>query len=390
MSIIKRHKTKNGKRRVFYQAQVYVRGMRLSYKSFNTKAEAVIWHEAQKRKLTRDPSALYETDKSEMTFSDCFKKYLKESFPLLRRSTRESYEARLIYFTKSPLLHVRMEEFKGKVVYNWIEWLKKQRTVKNKRRKSFIHELAILKAILNWHRNFIDEGFNVPITKKHKQLCYYKPLPPTRPDYYAKPEELRAFIKWLQEHRRHSVYWRLALFMILTGARVSEACGMCWDAVDFERGIARVIRRTGWGHKTKHPYLEETTKTISSVRVLLLSNELLKVLKVMKMESGNKKSGLLFPNARGGLLKYNAIQSAFNQSFMALGLPWRSTHILRHSYATGALMATRDLSSVQASLGHTSSRMTEKYAKVIALLNRETAEKTAKFFDIFNTDKISK
>ena len=72
---------------------------------------------------------------------------------------------------------------------------------------------------------------------------------------------------------------------------------------------------------------------------------------------------------------------------MALGLPWRSTHILRHSYATGALMATRDLSSVQASLGHASSRMTERYAKVIAMLDRGTAEKTAKFFDIFNTKK---
>ena len=74
---------------------------------------------------------------------------------------------------------------------------------------------------------------------------------------------------------------------------------------------------------------------------------------------------------------------------MALGLPWRSTHILRHSYATAALMATREISSVQASLGHTSSRMTERYAKVVALLNRETAQKTAEFFDIFNTKKIS-
>ena len=57
--------------------------------------------------------------------------------------------------------------------------------------------------------------------------------------------------------------------------------------------------------------------------------------------------------------------------------------ILRHSYATMALIATRDLSSVQASLGHTSSRMTEKYAKVVALLNRNTAEKTTRAFNLF-------
>ena len=40
-----------------------------------------------------------------------------------------------------------------------------------------------------------------------------------------------------------------------------------------------------------------------------------------------------------------------------------------------------------ASLGHASSRMTEKYAKVVALLNRETAEKTTKAFNLFGSEK---
>ena len=388
MSIIKRHKNKNGRRKVFYQAQVYVRGMRLTYKSFNTKAEAVIWHEKQKKQLTKDPSALFEMDKSEMFFSDCFKKYLKEAYPLLRKSTQETYETRFRYFTKGPLPNIRMGEFKAQTVYTWIEWLKKHSTAKNKGRKNFLKEMEVLRTILNWHRNFVDEDFNVPLTKKHRQLCHYKSVPPKRPDYFARPEELRAFVKWLKEHRSTPVYWRLAVFMLSTGARVGEACGLCWDAVDFKGGLARVIRRTAWEQRTKRPYLEETTKTSASVRLLLLSDELLTVLKEMKLESENK-SGILFTDSQGKLLKYNAIQSSFNASFMALGLPWRSTHILRHSYATAALMATRDISSVQASLGHTSSRMTERYAKVVALLNRETAQKTAEFFDIFNTKKIS-
>ena len=89
-------------------------------------------------------------------------------------------------------------------------------------------------------------------------------------------------------------------------------------------------------------------------------------------------------------LRYNAIQSSFNAGFTALKLSWRSTHILRHSYATAALMATNNLSAVQVALGHTSSRMTEKYAKAIALLDRDVAEKTSQFFDIFNEEKISK
>ena len=123
--------------------------------------------------------------------------------------------------------------------------------------------------------------------------------------------------------------------------------------------------------------------------MLLLSDELLEVLQGMKEESQDKL-GLIFTDLKGEALKYNAIQSSFNSGFTALKLPWRSTHILRHSYATAALQVTNSLSAVQATLGHTSSRMTEKYAKAIALLDREVAEKTTKFFDIFSRKKILK
>ena len=71
MAIIKRFHKKNGKKKIFYQAQVYVRGFRLAHKSFNNKASAVIWHEMQKKKLTKNPSELFEIEKSEMIFADC-------------------------------------------------------------------------------------------------------------------------------------------------------------------------------------------------------------------------------------------------------------------------------------------------------------------------------
>ena len=109
----------------------------------------------------------------------------------------------------------------------------------------------------------------------------------------------------------------------------------------------------------------------------------------MKEESQSKE-GLLFTDREGEALKYNTIQASFNAGFTALKLPWRSTHILRHSYATMALLATRDLSAVQASLGHTEAKMTQRYAKVIALLDKSVAEKTADTIDIFSRKKISK
>jgi len=60
---------------------------------------------------------------------------------------------------------------------------------------------------------------------------------------------------------------------------------------------------------------------------------------------------------------------------------------MRHSYATMALIATRDLSVVQAGLGHTEQKVTQRYAKVVTLLSKETAEKTTKAFNLFGNSK---
>ncbi len=384
MAIIKRYIKKNGQKKVCYQAQVYVKGVRQKCKTFKTKTAACVWHDKQKEQLLKNPSEAYQ-EKPIMFFSDCLNQYQKEALPLLQKSSQQSYEFHFRYFMKGPLSKIKMEHLNAKAVHAWINWLKTHPTAKNKGRKTFIHELKALSTILNWYRNFVDEDFNVPITKKHRKLCYYKSVPPKRPDYYARPEELRIWIKWLKEHRSNPVYWRLATFMLLTGARVGEACGMLWSAIDFEQRMAKVIRIIRWDHNTRRPHIEDRTKTETSARLLILSDELINILKDIKAEQ-QTEGELVFTDTQGEPLKYRAIQSAFNAGFVALKLPWRSTHILRHSYATMALMATRDMSSVQASLGHTSSRMTEKYAKVIALLNRDTAEKTTKAFNLFGNE----
>ena len=49
-------------------------------------------------------------------------------------------------------------------------------------------------------------------------------------------------------------------------------------------------------------------------------------------------------------------------------------------------MATKDISAVQASLGHTEIRMTQRYAKTIALLSPDIGEKT--FSTIFKNSQL--
>lgn len=165
--------------------------------------------------------------------------------------------------------------------------------------------------------------------------------------------------------------------MVLTGVRVGEACGLHWDAVDLEQGSVRIIRTVSWDHNSRQPQLMQHTKTEESIRVLPIPEEL----RTMLMLVEGDESGPVF-HRNGNLLRYNAVQSAFNAGFRALELPWRSTHILRHTYGTLALKATGNLGSVQASLGHKSRSVTERYAKSVALLEKETAVKTAALLNL--------
>ena len=282
------------------------------------KREAVFWQETERHKLKLNSLDF----NNYMTFEDCVNRFFEDARTRMILSTSQKYESQNTYFCSSPLAKVKMSELKGFKVVEWIGWLKKQPTAKNPRRKSFIKEFKLLKTILYWYKNFLNEDFNVPVTKKHRQMCLFKPIAPSRPDYFIKPEDARNWIEWLKSNNSNPVYWRLASFMLLTGARVSEACGLKWEALDLEKGIARVVRRVRrvrWDHKTKLPFLEDITKTAQSARILVLPKRVQEILFQMKKEATND---LVFTNRQGGLLKYNAIQSAFNAGFMALNFPW--------------------------------------------------------------------
>lgn len=374
MSVTKCIRVKDGKRKTVYRAQIYVRGVRLADRTFDTQGAAYFWHDAEKEKLLVDPTG---TLMGNSTFGECLDRFLAEAKRKQKRSSYQALEARLPYLKAEVLTFVKMRDLDSKVVDRWIGWLLRHPSASGGKRKTFLHELKYLGVVLNWYRSYEDAKFLSPITKRHREMVYFKDVATRRPDYFARPEEIRSWIEWLKE-RRNPVYAQLATFLVLTGARVGEASGLLWDAIDLNEGSARIFRRVHWDHWTRKPLLEETTKTQESTRTVMLPDELIAMLSEMK--DAQRTAGPVFQGKPGELLKYNAIQSAFNAGFKALGLPWRSTHICRHTYATMALLATKDLSGVQASLGHKSYKVTERYAKAIALLNRETNQKTAKIF----------
>ena len=60
MAIIKRkYRTKKHQKPViFYQAEVFVKGVRVSMKSFSTRKDAIFWHEQERHKFSFSPTSL--------------------------------------------------------------------------------------------------------------------------------------------------------------------------------------------------------------------------------------------------------------------------------------------------------------------------------------------
>ncbi len=221
--------------------------------------------------------------KSTIRFRRCVSLfYQSASQRRMMKSTIQSYKSRLVYLRLKPLFHVPMSRLTSRTVTQWLNKLKQHQTADRKIRKNFCHELRLLSVILNWYKHFIDERFPMPITKKHRQMCFFKPTQPRRPDYFMKPGSARRWIAWLKKNNRNPVYWQLGFFMLLTGARVGEACGLTWDDIDLKDGRAFVFKRVRWDHSTKRPFLEKVTKTSQSARVLSLPNSLKTMLSEMK------------------------------------------------------------------------------------------------------------
>ena len=137
-----------------------------------------------------------------------------------------------------------------------------------------------------------------------------------------------------------------------TGLRVSEACRLTIEQIDFGH---RLVRVRGKGKKER--IVPFGKKAADAVRLYLEEGRPL----LLK----RRLTASLFLNSRGGGLSRVGFWKILKKRAAEAGLPADvSPHTLRHSFATHLIEGGADLRAVQELLGHSSIATTQIYTKL--------------------------
>ena len=180
-------------------------------------------------------------------------------------------------------------------------------------------------------------------------------------------KEARAFIEKLNGLPAEEINRRVPLkFMLLTGVRNAEMCGLRWSDIDFEKKVVH-IRRNRLYNKTTGIY-EKEPKTKTSVRDIPLTDGLISDLKEY-MEWFRLADGKFDERLDDYYVAVNPYREPISPQRTGVwltyyervwGLKHVSPHGLRHTYCSLLLSQSVPIQTVSKYMGHSDSTVTLK------------------------------
>ncbi len=208
----------------------------------------------------------------------------------------------------------------------------------------------VLSAVRSWHKFLLQENLaadNPAASVEAPQLS--RKLPDT-----LSMEQVGELIEHASGSEPLDLRDRAVLeFLYGTGARVSEACAVAVDDLDFTE---RTVRLFGKGSK-------ERIVPMGSALTHALEDYLVRARPALAARGRGVSAAFL--NARGNALSRQAVSAIIRRHAHALG--WEEIpgpHMLRHSYATHLLAGGADVRIVQELLGHADVSTTQIYTHV--------------------------
>lgn len=184
--------------------------------------------------------------------------------------------------------------------------------------------------------------------------------------YYTEDE-----IKRLKEVFKNKKFEKIILFALGTGMRRGEIFGLQWDDIDFEKREINIIHNLTMSAdiidgKIKNKFSLEPPKTLNSIRIVPMSDNIYKLLSNME-----KSSNFVFaPNNGKFDIKY--FEKVFKKKLKEANIQGKTFHDLRHTFATMLLFHGSNLITVKELLGHGSIKTTEIYLEALPKSKQES------------------
>jgi len=194
------------------------------------------------------------------------------------------------------------------------------------------------------------------------------------------PAQLGEFLAAIAGHPLFAAYHLIAM----RGLRRGEACGLTWDDLDLDEGIAYISRQLQQGADGQLKACP--LKTESSRRAIALDPETVLVLRAQRSrqdrhfsQAGITSEGWVFAHEDGEPLSPSYLTHQFNDLVEEAGLPPVRLHDLRHGAATLMLLAGEELKTIADQLGHSSVVLTaDTYLSVAVELGLKAAAAAAR------------
>ena len=181
-------------------------------------------------------------------------------------------------------------------------------------------------------------------------------------------QELKIFFALI----KNSIFYNACRFMLYTGARVGECCGLQWRDIDRKKGLIH-IRKTVTRNSEGKWVLGETTKTRTSKRDIPINKAVQEVLEEQWDLYRNTHdvlalNDLVFPGERGQVVYSNVFDNCIRYALgkkEAVNIAPFSVHAFRDTFASRAIRAGVPPNTLKEILGHASLSMTmDLYAHV--------------------------
>lgn len=337
--------------------------------NFETFENALAWQR----------SGEHKPEQVGLLFKDILEKFWVHIGSKIRVTTLETYRVNAKHLAFFNNMEVR--KIGPKTIDFWLNEIKKPNFLQaqHRSRLTYRHEVSLLRVILAYYSDYIDDSYQMPVKKRHREDAIinrdrYQEAKNKRKSKYFSASDCEALISFLWDQAvknpENLVYYSLARFQLLAGTRVGETCALSWEDVDLVGGRATVSKTVHWlRQKGAVSYISPLTKT-GEPRLVPIVEPLKQALANYQAFTGRTK-GLVFSHDGKEILKYREVQHHYDWAMRSLGLPYTGSHILRHTFATSFLEVTNNPSALKKILGHSNMEQTEQYAKVTNAMTNE-------------------